>query len=331
MDELTIYDIAKKAGVSASTVSRVLNNYPYVKSSTREKILSLLKENKFTPNAAAQSLVTQSSKMVGILIADLRTTHHTEGIYYIEQELAKNGYSCLIYNTGTDTRKQAESLYSLSKKNIDAVVLMGSIYQNDDIAKAIKDYLPNIPVIICNGFLEGDNIYGVVADETNGVSECVKLLANKKRKNIAFILNHRTPSNDDKIRGFEMGFDSYIKTGSKFILETGDSIEDVETKTISLLKDHPEINAIIFVEDYIAMIGIHAIISSGRKVPEDIAAIGINNSRYSAIYNPPITTLDNMLYDTSITTVRNLLMVLNGEHASKKMIIGTYVVERSST
>ena len=128
-----------------------------------------------------------------------------------------------------------------------------------------------------------------------------------------------------------MGFDSYIKTGSKFILETGYSIEDVETKTISLLKDHPDINAIIFVEDYIAMIGIHAIISSGRKVPEDIAAIGINNSRYSAIYNPPITTLDNMLYDTSITTVRNLLMVLNGEHASKKMIIGTYVVERSST
>ncbi len=330
MEEITIYDIAEKAGVSASTVSRVINNYPHVKPSTREKVMKLLKENNFTPNAAAQSLVTQSSKMVGILIADLRTTHHTDGIYYIEQELSKNGYSCLIYNTGTDPKAQAQSLISLSKKNIDAVVLMGSIYQNRYVADAIKKYLPAIPVAICNGYLDGKNIYGVVSDELNGVSECVKLLVERGKNNIAFILNHRTPSNDDKIRGFNLGFDSY-SNGSKYILETGDSSEDIEEKTLRLLDEHPDINAIIFVEDYIAMIGMHAIISSGRHIPEDISVIGINNSRYAAIYNPPLTTLDNMLYDTSITTVRNLLMVLNGEHASKKMIIGTYVKERQST
>ena len=79
MNETTIYDIAKKAGVSASTVSRVINNYQYVRKDTREKIQKLLDESNYIPNAAARSLVTQSSRMVGVLIADLRTTHHTDG------------------------------------------------------------------------------------------------------------------------------------------------------------------------------------------------------------------------------------------------------------
>ncbi|MBQ6124577.1 MAG: LacI family DNA-binding transcriptional regulator, partial [Spirochaetales bacterium] len=74
----TIYDIAEKAGVSASTVSRVINNYPYVNKETRAKVLKVISESNYIKNDSARSLATQSTKMAGILIADVRTTHHTE-------------------------------------------------------------------------------------------------------------------------------------------------------------------------------------------------------------------------------------------------------------
>jgi len=88
---MTIYDIAKKAGVSASTVSRVINNKPGIKKETRERIQKLLEESHYSPNEAARGLVNQASKIIGILISDIRTTHHTEGVYYMEREFVKLG------------------------------------------------------------------------------------------------------------------------------------------------------------------------------------------------------------------------------------------------
>jgi len=331
MDEITIYDIAKKAGVSASTVSRVINNYPYVKSTTRTKVLKLLSETKYVPNETARNLVNQSTKMVGILIADVRTTHHTDGVYYIEQEFYKKGYACLIYNTGSDPEDQASYIQLLFQRKITAVVLMGSIYQNECVRRAIKTYLPSTPVAICNGYIEGDTIYGVVSDEKTGVFECVKLLSQKGRNNIAFISNHMTPSNWEKLEGFKNGFARFIKNGKSHISLTGNSIEEISEATRKLIVDDAEIDAIIYSEDFLALIGMHVIISMGKKIPEDIAVVGINNSKYGRISNPSLTSLDNMLYETSLTAVRNLQSVLNGEHVAKKMIICTKIVERSST
>ena len=205
MEEITIYDIAKKAGVSPSTVSRVVNNYSYVKKATRDKVLRIIEESNYIPNETARSLVNQSPKMIGILIADIRTTHHTEGVYYVEHEFSKKGYSCIICNTGSEENEIVRYIQILSTRKTDAVVMIGSVYQNDAVASAVKNFLPSTPVAICNGYLEGENIYGVVSDEKEGVKECVKLLSEKGRRHPVFIYNILTPSNSAKIEGFISG------------------------------------------------------------------------------------------------------------------------------
>lgn len=331
MDEITIYDIAQKAGVSAATVSRVINNYPYVKKATRAKVLKLLEEMNYIPNDTARSLVNKSSKMVGILIADVRTTHHTEGVYYIEHEFSKRGYSCLIYNTGANPENHDSYIQMLSKKKIDAVVMMGSVYQNDAVKKAIESYIPTTPVAICNGFIDSPNVYGVVSDEKLGVMECVKLLSSKGHKNMAFILNHETPSNLEKKKGFELGVSEYVKDGSSYTILSGDSVEEIEKATSSLLEKHPNIDCIIYAEDFMALVGIHTLSEMKKRIPAEVAVMGINNSRYAEISVPALTSLDNMLYDTSLTAVRNLLQVMEGEHVNKKMLICSRIVEREST
>ena len=135
--QVTIYDIAKMANVSASTVSRVVNNKQNVSPKTRARILKLLAQHNYVPNEAARGLVTQSTHMIGVLITDIRTTHHTQGVYYIEQELSRQGYSCLIHNTGRDEQHWVHYVQELSQRKIEALILMGSIYQSDTMKEAI--------------------------------------------------------------------------------------------------------------------------------------------------------------------------------------------------
>ena len=328
----TIYDIAEKAGVSASTVSRVINNYPYVNKETRAKVLKVIAESNYIQNDSARSLATQSTRMAGILIADVRTTHHTEGVYYVEHEFSKNGYSCLIYNTGTDPEQQARYIQILSQKKVEAVVLMGSVFQNVSVQNAIMVCMPNTPVAICNGYLDGPNIYGVTSDEHGGVMNAVKLLTSKGRKNIAFMTNRLTPSNQEKLNGFNDGCKLYVKGGSSEVIEVqSGEVSDYEEATRKLMSERPDTNAIVYSEDFIALAGLHALYEMGIKVPEQVSVVGMNNSRYAQISNPALTSIDNMLYDTSLIAVRNLLEVLKGERVNHRMSIGTNIVERSST
>ena len=328
----TIYDIAEKAGVSASTVSRVINNYPYVNKETRAKVLKVISESNYIKNDSARSLATQSTKMAGILIADVRTTHHTEGVYYVEHEFSKNGYSCLIYNTGTDPEQQAKYIHLLSQRKVEAVVLMGSVFQNVTVQNAIMVYLPNTPVAICNGYLDGQNIYGVTSDEHGGVLKSVQLLAGKGHKNYVFVTNKMTPSNQEKVNGFKDGIKLYVDNGSSDIIEvTSNEVSDYEETTRRIMKEKPDTDAIIYSEDYIALAGLHVLYEMGVRVPEEVAVVGMNNSRYAQLSNPALTSIDNMLYDTSLIAVRNLLEVLKGERVNHKMSIGSEVVERAST
>lgn len=329
--QVTIYDIAKMANVSASTVSRVVNNKENVSAKTRAKIMKLLAEHNYVPNEAARGLVMQSSHMIGVLITDIRTTQHTDGIYYIERELSAHGYSCLIHNTGRDESNWVSYIQSLSQRKIEALILMGSIYQSDVVKEALRLYLPSIPVVICNGYLNAPNVYGLVSDELNGVVDTVALLKEKGRKHPAFLMNQTTPSNEQKRLGYAAGMARFFPAQEQIELECGNSISEIRQATIELMKLHPEIDGIIYSEDKLAMVGLRTLADLGRRVPEDISVIGINNSDYAKLSIPTLTSLDNMLYDVSMTAARNILALLSGQRVSKKMLICTEIVERQST
>ncbi|MBR3179093.1 MAG: LacI family DNA-binding transcriptional regulator [Clostridia bacterium] len=328
--QVTIYDIAKMANVSTSTVSRVVNNKDNVNPKTRSKILKLLAEYNYVPNEAARGLVMQSSHMIGILITDIRTTQHTDGIYYIEKELGAHGYSCLIHNTGVDENGWVSYIQSLSQHKIQALILMGSIYQSEIMKNAIQLYLPSIPVVICNGYFNAPNVYGIVSDELNGTLDCVALLSEKGRKHPAFLMNQSTPSNEQKKAGYLNGVTRYYPDIEPITVESGNSIDQIHFATERMMKEHPDIDSIIYSEDMLAAVGLRTLADMGKKVPEDVAVIGINNSSYAQLSIPTLTSLDNMLYDVSMTAARNILALLSGQRVSKKMLICTEIVERHS-
>jgi LacI family transcriptional regulator len=328
---MTIYDIAKAAGVSASTVSRVVNNKKGVRRETRERVQKYIEMYHYSPNETARGLVNQASKMIGILISDMRTTHHTEGVYYMEREFMKLGYCSIIMNTGSEEDAKANYIQILRQRQVEAAVLVGSTFQSSLVKQAIEKYIPSIPVIIANGCLDLPNVYGVIADEQNGVTNCVKLLASKNRRNLAFMIDKLTPSNKLKQLGFEIGVHQWCDQRYPMVIEFEESAQGAYNATCQLVKEHPDVDGIIYVVDLLAVRGLRALRDMGIEVPNQVSVIGVDNSVYAEICTPSLTSLDNKLLDLSVTAARNLIDVLQNKHVTKNMMVISSIIEREST
>lgn len=327
---MTIYDIAREAGVSASSVSRVVNNKPGVRSEVRKQIEALLEKYNYIPSETARGLVNQSSKMIGVLVANIRNVHYTDGVYFVEREFAKMGYCCIIFNTGSDEGAKAEYIRILGQRQVEGAVLIGSIFQSEEVKAAIVQYLPNCPVIMVNGYLNLSNVYGILADERDGVYNLAKLLFARGHNRLAFVNDQYTPSNKLKIEGFQKAIE---EAGQKelVVYDTDGTLEDSYSVTERILDEHPEINGIIYSVDLLAVGGGKALMDRGKKVPDEIAYVGVDNSVYSQVCSPALTSLDNKLLEISSVAAKILKDALEGRQTTKKMLVYSSIVERETT
>lgn len=329
---MTIYDIAKEANVSASSVSRVVNNKPGVNKEVRHKILKLLDKYNYSPNAMARGLVSQSSKIIGILVADIRNIHHTDGAYYIEREMVSFGYCCIILNTGDKEEDKINAIQTLERRRVEGVVMMGSIFQSSAVSTAIARHLRTVPVVMVNGWLNLPNVYGVATDEHGGVQQCVQHLVEKGRKYIAFVCDApKTPSNMLKEKGFHDSMREIGVNGELWTYETENTLKGGYDTTLHILNDHPNLDGIIYAVDLLAAGGIQALTSKKISIPKQIAVIGINNSAYAEICNPRLTSLDNKRLDSSIIAARILTDCLSGKQSTRRIMLVPDLIERDTT
>ncbi len=327
---MTIYDLANIAGVSASTISRVINNKPGVSAEKREQILKLIEQNKFHLNTMARGLSTNVTKMIGILISDIRNTHYTELAYVVETYLQKNGYCSIIINTGVTHEDMNVAMKVLKQRKVDGVILIGSIFQNDFIKTEIAINFNHLPVVIANGNIDLPNVYSVLVDEYKGMMDCVDLLYKRGYKKLAYIGNPYTASNKLKEKGF---IDGVVKNGNTPIVEiiTTKTLGEVNFEPVKLLiEKHEDIDGIICVNDFVAAETLNYMQSIGKRVPQELGVIGINNDKHCEITCPKLTSLDNQMRETGLMTASILVDVLAGkEKISKVMLLSKIVIRES--
>ncbi len=349
---MTIYDIAKEAGVAASTVSRVINNKPGIREETRKRVRDLLEKYHYTPNEAARGLVTQSSRSIGILIEDIRVSHHTESAYVIEQAMTARGYCCITLSTGPEEQKKREYVRILGQRRVDGAILIGSMLATEAVKESIEKHLKEIPVAIVNGALDLPNVHGVLTDEAGGIRSGVRLMAGKGKRKLAFIRDSCSPSNLEKENGFIAGMlelgrkreDLWIyretdgpgracgdKGAVKPLRTTRESLREGYHMALKILEDHPDVEGMIFSIDLLAAGGIQALTERGVKVPGQVAVMGVDNTIYGELCSPRLTTLDNKLEQVSAAASRILLDALEGKENPQKMMLFTDIIEREST
>lgn len=309
---MTIYDIAAKAGVSASTVSRVINGRSGIGKATRERVEAILKETGFVIDEGARSLVSQKSHMVGILVSDIRNQHHIEGAYMILRRLQEEGYVSLLLNAGESPEEKAECIRILARRKIDALVLVGSAFECPEVEAAIAAHMSSIPVVFQNGSFTLANVHSALAAEDRGTEEAVDHLYEEGRRRIAYVNNADTASNRRKIAGYRRamarhGLDPLIVPSCR-----EDSGEAGGEATASILANHPDVDAIIFSIDITAVGACRYILDSGRCIPDDIAVIGTDDSPYARLANPRLTSIDTKLQKLSDICCDMLLGALEG-------------------
>jgi DNA-binding LacI/PurR family transcriptional regulator len=164
---MNIYDVSEHAGVSIATVSRVLNGNPNVSEKTREKVLKVMDELGYTPNVFARGLGLNTMKTIGIMCSDSSDPYLAGAIYYLERGLRAHGYDAILCCTGYDLDAKQKYFDLLRSKRVDAIILAGSKFvemrakDNAYIIEAASD----LPIMLVNGFLEGENIYSTVCDD----------------------------------------------------------------------------------------------------------------------------------------------------------------------
>lgn len=154
---INIYDIAKRSGVSIATVSRVVNGSPKVSDRTKERVMSVIEEAGYTPNAFARGLGLDSMKTIGILCPDISDVYMAKAVSYLEKGLHGQGYDCILGCSGYEQKDKESYTRLLLSKRVDMLILIGSTYvgngRNQKETDYIREAAKRVPVFLINGYM----------------------------------------------------------------------------------------------------------------------------------------------------------------------------------
>jgi LacI family transcriptional regulator/LacI family asc operon transcriptional repressor len=151
--------VAKKANVSIATVSRVLNSSEHVSDKTRKKVLEIIKQEEYIPNAFARGLGLNTMQMIGVMCTDVTDNFYSTALGYIEKFLRAQGKDVVLCCTGNNLEDKKKNLSYLVSRRVDAVILIGSAFKEEKDNSHIKEAAEQIPVIIINGYIHLKNVY----------------------------------------------------------------------------------------------------------------------------------------------------------------------------
>ncbi len=335
---VTIYDISEKANVSIATVSRVLNGSEKVKPKTKQKVLDAIKEYGYTPNAFARGLGLNSMNTIGLMCADSSDLYLAKAIYYIEQNLRSKGYNSILCCTGYELESKKDALSLLLSKRVDSIIMIGSSYvENDDSNNDyIREAASQIPIMLLNADFDYPNVYCTLCDDFKGMMTATSYLLNKGLDQILYLQNADTYSSTKKLTGFQTALIQWNKLANPDYLayyrgqkEDLDAISKFIEEHIS--EKNIPVNAILASDDILAHGAYKYLKRNGKRIPEDVAVIGYNNSLLAHCSAPELSSVDNKLETLCDQLSKTLVQVLSEREMPLKTIISGELILRDST
>lgn len=310
---MNIYDIAREAGVSIATVSRVINNKGTVSGSTREKVEAVLKKSGYTPSAIARGMVSKSLKTVAVLTLDIRVPHYAQQAYTIEQEFSRRGYEVILCNTGGGTEATIRYLRAVVEKQVDGIILVGSIFSTIGRDKQVEALLRNAPVVLSNGRLDLPNASSVCLDDEAGAALAVEHMVTKGKRNLWYVNDRSTAGAAAKQAGFLKACARYGDQVRGRVIEADFSVDGGKRAARDLMSSCRNFDGIICGEDETAVGIVKGLMNMGVRIPQDVAVSGYNNSIYASICDPRLTSIDNKPEQVAMMCVQLLERMMEGE------------------
>ena len=334
---LTIYDISKKAGVSIATVSRVLNGSDSVKAATKEKVLRVIEEYDYKPNAFARGMGLHSLRTIGILCADSSDLYLAKAVYFLERELHASGYESLLCCTGYDLTDRKNYIQLILSKKVDSLILVGSHYVSgkEEENEYIREAAKQVPVMLLNASYNCPNVYSTLCNDQAATFEATSSLIRAGIDDLLYLYDSNSYSGTKKLQGYKEAMKRHkLPDPSSLIHYYGGRTDQIEAITdfIQGIADKGiTFHGIVASDDSLAVGAVKYAKKNSLRIPQDLAIIGYNNSMLTACTVPEITSVDNRLENLTLRLVQTLLGVLAGEEMPAQSVFSGKLIQRGTT
>ncbi|SKC37631.1 LacI family DNA-binding transcriptional regulator [Maledivibacter halophilus] len=319
---VTINDIAKAAGVSRTTVSRVLNDSGYVKKETREKILKSIQQLNYTPSAIARSLSTNKTNTIGVIIPEINNSFFGEIIKGISQVADEHNLNLILFNTDDSKAKELKALKLLKEQRIQGIMITLT-YPEDGVNSEYLNTLKNldIPVVLIDGHVECSNFSGVFIDHSKGAYDGTIALIKEGHKKIAIItgsINSRPAKN--RLNGYKKALAANnIPINEEYIFYGDYKHENAYeiTKKILDMKDRP--TAIFAMSNMMVLGCMKALYEENIVVPDDMAIIGFDKIEALNIIGMNISFINGPTIEMGRTGMKLLIDNLKNKKETREL------------
>lgn len=329
--KVTLKDIADLANVSVATVSKIINNKDEeISEETRQRVKEIIARENYQPNILARSMITKRTNTLGLIIPDVRNLFFTDLVRGAEDFAYKHNYSILFCNTDDSIEKEMRYITTLLNKQVDGIVLVGSINRNKQLERKFRI---SVPVVTIDRDVNFKDISEkIILENVTGAYKALEHLISLGHRKIMFLSGFLdTRVSQERLEGYSKALANHNIIIDESLIHIGSFSIEFGYKTI-MKKGIPEgVSAIFCGNDLIAFGAMKALKERGLKVPEDISVVGFDDIVFSSMITPELTTVRQPSYNLGRVAVKKLIEILENTSIDEDIELKLELIVREST
>lgn len=328
----TLKDVAKLAGVSSATVSRVINDANYVSHDVRARVNKALDELKYSPNRVARRLRVKEGgrKLLGLLVPDIQNPFYVDVIRGVEEIVYSNNYAVFICNFSQDYKKEKAYLDIMKAEGIDGLIVAPYHEEDKMVVSLVKE---GLPIVCVDRGLSQVEVDLVVVDNESGAYKAVKHLIQLGHKRIGYVGGlYAIPTSRHRRDGYIKALEEHGIDVDESLIKFGDSKRESGQQMVREFLDMDVPPTALFTgNNVITLGGLEVIHSRGIRIPEEIALVGFDDMYWSNSLNPPLTAVLQSGYEIGKQATSMLFKRLEEpEREPRKVLLNTKLIIRQS-
>jgi LacI family transcriptional regulator len=330
----TVGDVARRAGVSTSTVSHVLNRTRFVSDELRERVLAAMRELDYEPNAAARMLTLKRSNTIGLIVSDIRNPFFASVARGVEDVAQEHGYTVILCNSDEDVAKETACLKALHTRQVDGLLLASAGVADAYVTRLVHR---GFPIVLVDRELPDLDVPAVLLDNEGAAYSAVRHLIARGHRRIGMITGRPSISTTtERIAGYGRALrEAGLEVDSQLLI-TGESTSEGGAEAAhALLAVEPPPTAIFSGNNLMSIGALQAFVSRGLSVPDDVALVGFDDFPFpwSDAFRPHVTTVAQPTYELGRQAAEMLVQLLRGsssQPAQRVVLEGKLVIRESS-
>ncbi len=331
MERVNIKRVAREAGVSTQTVSRVINNRPDVSPETRQRIQQIIRRLDYQPDAIARSLVSRRTRTLGLITADFSDYFFTQVIAGAEAEARRQGYFFMLGSTQRNPEDEPVYIRLLTERHVEGILWARPSSEPDD-RHMVALLEQGVPVVTTAYHLPNQTLTVVDVDNVEGGDQATRCLLEKGRRAVAMISGPMSwKSAMDRTLGYRRALESAgLGFDAALVVEGDWSYASGHQALRQLLARGKSFSALFAQNDQMAIGAMRALREAGQRVPEDVAVVGYDDIPVAEFCDPPLTTVRQPMCEVGQLATRLLIQAIEQPQAPPSALLKTTLVKRRS-